>query len=162
MGNRRRKLLRKKFQALPWNVYGKDSTTSITQPEQKIVKAAEDNSIMIDRMKRMSATFDELVVAMSEVDWDEVEEVEEEKPVVQMKTQPIVSMRAEPVVEMKEEPSVEMTIQPFNEPTLITPKKTLNFKKMTKRNLLSYAKENNIAVRSTMTKTQIIKAINKS
>ena len=160
MGNRRRKLLRRKFQALPWNVYGKDSTTSIAQPEQKIVKAVEDNSVMIDRMKRMSATFDELVVAMSEVDWEEFEE--EEKPVVQTKTQPLVSMRAEPVVEMKEEPSVEMTIQPFNEPTLITPKKTLNFKKMTKRNLLSYAKENNIAVRSTMTKTQIIKAINKS
>ena len=144
MGNRRRKLLRRKFQALPWNVYGKDSTTSVAQPEQKIVKAVEDNSVMIDRMKRMSATFDELVVAMSEVDWEEFEE--EEKP----------------VVEMKEESSVEMTIQPFNEPTLITPKKTLNFKKMTKRNLLSYAKENNIAVRSTMTKTQIIKAINKS
>mgnify|MGYP003637234000 CR=1 FL=1 len=108
MGNRRRKLLRRKFQALPWNVYGKDSTTSVAQPEQKIVKAMEDNSVMI------------------------------------------------------EEPSVEMTIQPFNEPTLIAPKKTLNFKKMTKRNLLSYAKENNIAVRSTMTKTQIIKAINKS
>ena len=162
MGNRRRKLLRRKFQALPWNVYGKKSTTSIAQPEQKIVKAMEDNSVMIDRMKRMSATFDELVIAMSEVDWDEVEEMEEERPVVQMKAEPLVSMRAEPVVEMKEEPSVEMTIQPFNEPTLITPKKPLNFKKMTKRNLLSYAKENNIAVRSTMTKTQIIKAINKS
>ena len=154
MGNRRRKLLRRKFQALPWNVYGKDSTTSVAQPEQKIVKAAEDNSIMIDRMKRMSATFDELVIAMNEVDWDEVEEMEEEKSIVQMK--------AEPTVEMKEEPSVEMTIQPFNEPTLIAPKKTLNFKKMTKRNLLSYAKENNINVRPTMTKAQIIKTINKS
>ncbi len=154
MGNRRRKLLRKKFQALPWNVYGKTSTTNTTQPEQKIVKVMEDNSVMIDRMKRMSATFDELVIAMSEVDWDEVEEVEEEKSVVQMK--------AEPIVEMKEEPSVEMTIQPFNEPTLIAPKKTPNFKKMTKRNLLSYAKENNINVRPTMTKAQIIKAINKS
>ena len=154
MGNRRRKLLRKKFQALPWNVYGKTSTTNVTQPEQKIVKVMEDNSAMIERMKKMSATFDELVIAMSEVDWDEIEEVEEEKPVVQMRT--------EPTVEMKEEPSVEMTIQPFNEPTLIAPKKTPNFKKMTKRNLLSYAKENNISVRPTMTKAQIIKAINKS
>ena len=154
MGNRRRKLLRKKFQALPWNVYGKKTTTNTTQPEQKIVKVMEDNSVMIDRMKRMSATFDELVIAMNEVDWDEVEEMEEEKSIVQMK--------AEPIVEMKEEPSVEMTIQPFNEPTLIAPKKTPNFKKMTKRNLLSYAKENNINVRPTMTKAQIIKAINKS
>ncbi len=153
MGNRRRKLLRKKFQALPWNVYGKNSKTNTTQPEQKIVKAMEDNSVMIDRMKRMSATFDELVIAMNEVDWDEVEEMEEES---------VVQMKAEPIVEMKEEPSVEMTIQPFNEPTLIAPKKTPNFKKMTKRNLLSYAKENNINVRPTMTKAQIIKTINKS
>ncbi len=57
MGKRRRKLLRKKFQALPWNVYGKTSKTNVTQPEQKIVKVMEDNSVMIDRMKRMSATF---------------------------------------------------------------------------------------------------------
>ena len=156
MGNRRRKLLRRKYQALPWNVYGKGSTASIAQPEQKIEKVMEDNSVMIDRMKRMSATFDELVIAMNE------EEMEEEKPVVQMKAEPLVSMRMKPTVEMKEEPSVEMTIQPFNEPTLIAPKKTPDFKRMTKRNLLSYAKENNINVRPTMTKAQILKAINKS
>ena len=124
----------------------KDLNNKPNPTRTKIVKVMEDNSVMIDRMKRMSATFDELVIAMNEVDWEEVEEMEEEKSIVQM----------------KEEPSVEMTIQPFNEPTLIAPKKTPNFKKMTKRNLLSYAKENNINVRPTMTKAQIIKAINKS
>tara|TARA_A100001015_G_C14941524_1_gene692757 strand:+ start:1074 stop:1454 length:381 start_codon:yes stop_codon:yes gene_type:complete len=125
MGKRRRKLLRRKYQALPWNIYGKTSTTNTTQPEQKIVKAMEDNSVMIERMKRISNTFDELVVAMNEVDWDEWEEEIEEKP----------------IVEMKAEPLVEMKIQPFNEPTLITTE-TPNFKKMTKRNLLTYAKDN--------------------
>ena len=139
MGNRRRKLLRKKFQALPWNVYGKKPT----QPEQKIVKIMQDNSVMIERMKRISNTFDELVVALSEVDWEE--EIEEQ----------------EPIVEMKAEPSVEMRIQPHNEPDLIAPS-VPNFKKMTKKSLLSYAKENDITVRSSMTKAQILKAIQNS
>ena len=142
MGKRRRKLLRRKYQALPWNVYGKNTTTNTTQPEQKIVKVMEDNSVMIERMKRISNTFDELVVAMSEVNWDEWEEEIEEKS----------------IVEMKAEPPVEMKIQPFNEPTLIAPE-TPNFKKMTKRALMTYAKDNNITVKRTMTKTQLIKAI---
>ncbi len=149
MGKRRRKLLRRKYQALPWNVYGQPSTINTIQPEQKIVKAAEDNSVMIDRMKRMSATFDELVVAMNEVDWSEVEEMEE----------PVAQMKVESTVEMKEEPAVEMTIQPFNEPTLIAPVAAPSFKKMTKRALMTYAKNNNITVKRSMTKNQLIKAI---
>ena len=144
MGNRRRKLLRRKFQSLPWNVYGKTSNTKTTQPEQKIAKIIQDNSIMIDRMKKMSATFDEIIVALSEVDWDEFEEEVEE-----------------PVVHMKAEPSVEMRIQPYNEPTLIAPEAP-NLKKMTKRALLSYAKENDIVVKSSMTKKQILKTIEES
>jgi hypothetical protein len=143
MGKRRRKLLRRKYQALPWNVYGKSSTTNTTQPEQKIIKVMEDNSVMIDRMKRISNTFDELIVALTEVDWADLEEeVIEEKP----------------IVEMKAEPPVEMRIQPFNEPALIAPE-TPNFKKMTKRALTNYAKDNNITVKRTMTKNQLIKAI---
>ena len=143
MGKRRRKLLRRKYQALPWNVYGNTPTINTTQPEQKIVKVMEDNSVMIDRMKRISNTFDELVVALTEVDWADLEEeVIEEKP----------------IVEMKAEPPVEMKIQPFNEPTLIAPE-TPNFKKMTKRALTNYAKDNNITVKRTMTKSQLIKAI---
>ena len=142
MGKRRRKLLRRKYQALPWNVYGKTSTTSTTQPEQKIIKVMEDNSVMVERMKRISNTFDELVVALTEVDWDELEEEIEQNP----------------IIEMKAEPSIEMKIQPFNEPSLITPE-TPNFKKMTKRQLTNYAKDNNIMVKRTMTKAQLIKAI---
>ena len=123
-------------------------------------KTIEDSSAILEGLIIMSNKIDNCVNKI-----DIATKSISEPPVIpasEVKTQPTVSMRAEPVVEMKEEPSVEMTIQPFNEPTLIAPKKTLNFKKMTKRNLLSYAKENNIAVRSTMTKTQIIKAINKS
>ena len=71
---------------------------------------------------------------------------------------PIVEAKAEPVPETKPEPSVEMRIQPHNEPTLIAPE-TPNFKKMTKRALMTYAKENEITVKSTMTKAQLIKAI---
>ena len=141
MGKRRRKLLRRKYQALPWNVYGKTST-STTQPEQKIIKVMEDNSVMVERMKRISNTFDELVIALSEVDWDELEEEIEQNPIIKMKA----------------EPSIEMKIQPFNEPSLITPE-TPNFKKMTKRQLTNYAKDNNIMVKRTMTKAQLIKAI---
>ena len=143
MGKRRRKLLRRKYQALPWNVYGKTSTTNTAQPEQKIIKVMEDNSVMIDRMKRISNTFDELVVALTEVDWADLEEE---------------AIEEKPIVEMKAEPPVEMRIQPFNETTLIAPE-TPNFKKMTKRALTNYAKDNNITVKRTMTKTQLIKAI---
>ena len=141
MGKKRRKLLRRKYQALPWNVYEKN-TTSTTQPEQKIVKVMEDNSVMIERMKHISNTFDELVDALSDVDWNELEEEIEEKP----------------IVEMKAEPSVEMKIQPYNEPTLIATE-TPNFKKMTKKALMTYAKENDITVKPAMTKAQMIKAI---
>ena len=38
-------------------------------------------------------------------------------------------------------------------------KEVPNFKKMTKRALMTYAKENEITVKSTMTKAQLIKAI---
>ena len=122
------------------------------EQEAKLTQKIEDNSAILERMKIMSNTIDEVV--------QKIEAPIETKAIPE--TTPVVQMKAEPTVEMKEEPSVEMTIQPFNEPTLIAPKTTPNFKKMTKRNLLSYAKENNIDVRPTMTKAQIIKAINKS
>ena len=51
-----------------------------------------------------------------------------------------------------------MKVQPYNEPSLIAPE-VPDFKKMLKRELIVYAKENNVTVRPTMTKTQIIKAI---
>ena len=112
------------------------------EQEAKLTQKIEDNSAILERMKIMSSTIDEVVQKIEAP--TETKATLATPPVVQMKAEPLVNMRAEPVVEMKEEPSVEITIQPFNEPTLIAPKKTLNFKKMTKRNLLSYAKKNNI------------------
>jgi len=117
----------------------------------KLTQAIEDNSAILERMKTMSSTIDEVV--------QKIEVPTETK--TESTTSPVVEMKEEPVVEMKEEPSVEMKIQPYNEPSLIAPE-TLNFKKMTKRNLLAYTKENNIKVRPSMTKTKIIKTINES
>ena len=71
---------------------------------------------------------------------------------------PIVEAKAEPVSETKPEPSIEMKIQPHNEPTLIA-KEQPNFKKMTKKALFTFAKENEVTVKTTMTKNQLIKAI---
>ena len=122
------------------------------EQEARLTQKIEDNSAILERMKIMSSTIDEVVQKI-------------ETPIeaqMEPSVSRVVEMKAEPNVEMMEEPSVEMTIQPFNEPTLIAPKKTPDFKRMTKKNLLSYAKENDIVVRPTMTKAQIIKAINKS
>ena len=109
------------------------------EQEAKMTKVIEDNSVILERMKNMSSIIDEVC-----------ETIETPAPVVEVK--------AEPVPETKPEPPVEMKIQPFNEPTLIAPE-TPNFKKMTKRALTNYAKDNNITVKRTMTKSQLIKAI---
>lgn len=115
------------------------------EQEAKMTKNIEDNSVILERMKNMSSIIDEVCQTIGTPE-----------PVVEMKAEPTAA--AEP----KSEPSVEMTIQPFEEPTLIAPKKAPNFKKMTKRELLSYAKDNDITVRPSMTKAQILDTINKS
>ena len=109
------------------------------EQEAKMTKVIEDNSAILERMKNMSSIIDEVCETIGT-------------------PAPVVEAKAEPVPETKPEPSVEMRIQPHNEPTLIATE-TPNFKKMTKRALLTYAKENEITVKSTMTKTQLIKAI---
>jgi hypothetical protein len=109
------------------------------EQEAKMTKNIEDNSAILERMKNMSSIIDDVCETIGT-------------------PEPVVEMKAEPVPETKPEPSVEMRIQPFNEPTLIAPE-TPNFKKMTKKALTAYAKENDITVKSTMTKAQMIKAI---
>jgi hypothetical protein len=109
------------------------------EQEARMSKNIEDNSVILERMKNMSSIIDEVCETITT-------------------PAPIVEVKAEPVPEVKPEASVEMRIQPHNEPTLIAPE-TPNFKKMTKRALLTYAKENEIAVKSIMTKAQLIKAI---
>ena len=109
------------------------------EQEAKMTKVIEDNSVILERMKNMSSIIDEVCETIGT-------------------PAPVVEAKAELVPETKPEPSVEMKIQPFNEPTLIAPE-TPNFKKMTKRALMTYAKDNNITVKRTMTKNQLIKAI---
>ena len=109
------------------------------EQEAKMTKVIEDNSAILERMRNMSSIIDDVCETIGT-------------------PAPVVEAKAEPIPETKPEPSIEMRIQPHNEPTLIAPE-TPNFKKMTKRALLTYAKDNEIAVKSTMTKTQLIKAI---
>ena len=109
------------------------------EQETKMTKAIEDNSVILERMKNMSSIIDDVCETFG-------------TPAL------VVEAKAEPVPEVKPEPSVEMRIQPHNEPTLIAPE-TPNFRRMTKKALLTYAEDNDITVKSTMTKTQLIKAI---
>ena len=59
MGKRRRKLLRRKYQALSWNKYGKINIEEM--PEQKVNKIVEDNSVMLEKMNSVSSICDELL-----------------------------------------------------------------------------------------------------
>ena len=110
------------------------------EQEIKLTRTIEDNSTILERMKNMTSVIDEVceTIAVPE-------------------TTTVPELKAEPIIEQTE-PSIEMRIQPFNEPKLIE-KETPNFKKMTKRSLIAYAKENEIDVKVTMTKNQLIKAI---
>ena len=105
-----------------------------SEQEARMTKTIEDNSVILEQMKNMSSSFDDILQ-----NFDNEDETNSEQIVTP-------------------EPSVEMRIQPYNEPTLIAPE-TPNFKKMTKKILLAYAKENNVDVKSSMTKAKIIKAI---
>ena len=109
------------------------------EQEAKMTKTIEDNSVILERMKNMSSIIDDVCETIKT-------------------PEPVVEAKSESVPETKPEPSVDMRIQPHNEPTLIATE-TPNFKKMTKRALTNYAKDNNITVKRTMTKTQLIKAI---
>ena len=109
------------------------------EQEARMSKNIEDNSVILERMKNMSSIIDDVCETFG-------------TPAL------VVEAKAEPVPEVKPEPSVEMRIQPHNEPTLIAPE-TPNFRRMTKKALLTYAEDNDITVKSTMTKAQMIKAI---
>jgi len=138
MGKRRRKLLSPKYQSLSWNIRNK--TNNKVQLEKTITKVIEDNSAMIEQMKRISSTFDQLIVAINQIDWDEIEEEER-----------LASF---------EESTPKSFITPVVTPKSTTPK--FDFKKMKKRELLEYAKNNNISVKKFMTKTQLVNIISES
>ena len=116
------------------------------EQEDKLSKTIEENSVMLEKMKSMSSTIEE-VLHTFDASPEVITEIKSEQ-----------SPMSSTVVELKAEPSVEMKFQPFVE-SVEKVSKTPNFKKMLKKDLLSYAKENGITTRPSMTKTQIIKAI---
>ena len=114
------------------------------EQETKLTKTIEDNSVILERMKNMSSIIDQVCETITQQTEDSV--------------LPVIEANVEPPSHT-EESSVEMRIQPFNEPSLLAPQATPNFKKMTKKTLITYAKDNNVAIKPSMTKSQLIKAI---
>ncbi len=144
MGNRRRKMVRRKFQALPWNRYHKRQVEEM--PEQKVSKIVEDNSVMLEKMNNVSTICDNLLQTFytmaenDEIDFEEEAEVQV--------------------------PMIKTTqLAPQIKPTQLTPEvkektvKLTNFKRMTKKKLIEFAKTNGVKVSTFMTKSNIIKAI---
>ena len=144
MGKRRRKLLRKKYAKLSWNKYYQNHPEKKDITEQGVTKIVEDNSVILEQMKDISNTFEEVLETFGIITEASPE-----------------TTKPDPVIKMKGDLPVEMRTQPHAEPALIVPE-TPNFKRMTKKLLLSYAKDNNISTKSSMTKTQLIKAIQES
>ena len=118
------------------------------EQEARMTKNIEDNSVVLERMKSMSSIIDQVCETI--------------EPTTEPEAAPTIEMKAEPIVEMREEPSVEMRIQPFVETKEETKKTPVNHKKMTKRKLTTLAKEQGITIKPTMTKAQIIKALQNS
>ena len=106
------------------------------EQEAKMAKVVEDNSVILERMKNVSSTCDTILQTFNTTEDNEVDtpdEIDVRAPMIKV---------AQPPPEIKE-----------------TPLETPNFKRMTKRNLIKFAKENNIKVTPTMTKANIIKTI---
>tara|TARA_R100000388_G_C7137858_1_gene108523 strand:- start:98 stop:514 length:417 start_codon:yes stop_codon:yes gene_type:complete len=114
------------------------------EQEAKLTKVVEDNSVVLERMKNVSNSCDKILQTFepkfnTTVDTPETEEETLEEP---------SDIRA-PMLKMSEPPpEIKETI-----------KQTPNFKTMTKKNLVKFAKENNVKVYAAMTKANIIKAI---
>lgn len=112
------------------------------EQEAKLAKVVEDNSVVLERMKNVSNSCDKILQTFEPTfnsSTDTTEETNNDEP--NEIRAPMLKV-SEPVVELKED-------------KLETP----NFKKMTKKNLIDFAKENDIKVYSAMTKANIIKAI---
>ena len=77
-----RKMVRRKFKALPWNRHNKTTNTEEI-PEQKINKIVEDNSVMLEKINHVSTICDSLLETFytmadnNEIDFEE-EDIEED------------------------------------------------------------------------------------
>ena len=107
------------------------------QQEAKLNKVVEDNSVILERMRNVSDSCDKMLQTL-----DNTQEV----------TTPDAVNETEPLLK---------TEQPV--PDLKEPAKTIiekpNYKKMTKKALVNLAKELDLKLSTTMTKANIIKAI---
>ena len=61
MGKRRRKLLRRKYTKLAWNQYDKNLSKEEEATEHNVAKIVEDNSVILERMKEMTCTLDDVI-----------------------------------------------------------------------------------------------------
>jgi len=107
------------------------------EQEAKMVKVTEGNSVILERMRSVSASCDKVLQSLAT---SENITIEEGAPMEQ-EAGSIVNI-AEPIVELNE-----------------TPEKKTNLKRMTKKNLVNLAQELEIKVSMFMTKANIIKAI---
>jgi lantibiotic modifying enzyme len=138
MGKRRRKLLRKKFSKLSWNKYYENLAKNNEQPqEQTMIKVVEDNSVILERMKSMSSSCDKILQAIDSINTeDSTQNIAAVEP--QFK-----SLEPPPELEEEKAPIPDLT-------------------KLLKKELLNIAKEKGCDVKPSMTKANIIKAIEAS
>ena len=132
MGKRRRKLLRRKFAKLPWNKYYENHPEEQKLSEQKINKVVEDNSVVLEHMKKVSSSCDKILQTIDAME-----------PSASAVIDPYF-MSTEPVPELEES------------------SQTPDLKRLLKKDLLKMAEEKGCNVKSTMTKANIIKAIEAS
>jgi len=114
------------------------------EQEAKLTKVVEDNSVVLERMKNVSNSCDKILQTFEPTPGTLNDTTEPEQNNIDEHS----DVKA-PMLKMSEPP-----------PEIIeTIKQTPNFKTMTKKNLVKFAKENNIKVYAAMTKANIIKAI---
>ncbi len=142
MGKRRRKLLRRKYAHLPWNIY------------YKLNPQKEDNSVMIEKVKEATPAS---ILDSTNPFIDTLFEVEEETTT---EPQEIIEAQENPTEEeVVEEEIINLFENSVIEPEpVVAPK--INLKSLLKRELLAIAKEKNLQdISSKNTKAQIIAAI---
>ena len=108
------------------------------EQEIRLSQTIEDNHVVIERMKNMSSSIDKVLQTFD--------------------TTMEALAEAEPIPIMTVKPATKTTVEPKVEQVMEAP----NFKKMLKKDLLFYAKEKGITIRSSMTKVQLIKTIQES
>ena len=121
--------MRRKYAKLPWNKYYENHPEEKSLSEQKINKVVEDNSVVLERMKKVSSSCDKIL-----------QTIDSNEPNAAAIIEPLF-MSTEPIPELEELPQ------------------TIDLKKMLKKDLLILAEERGCSIKSSMTKANIIKAI---